>query len=406
MTFLITCLMTAMALFQTSPAPEVMPQGALSREKPKLWSFSFDVSINTLNTANNERPFRMPLIVKGSWSQLAIKSLQVESRSGNMPTSQLEGEQAIKGLGMQGEQMIHSPVPIGPQRFSSIGVSAEVASWNSVVNEGMAAATTWPAQWPSDVNMALQPQALIESDEPIFKETIDSLFGQNLRMTPPWLVAKALTQYTCTKIKVSGSRIIRGGQGQVRGLNLQGALATAISGRGTRADLTCTCIAMLRAAGIPARPVVGISEEVKSGDELTTWAEFFLPGSGWVPFSPWQMQKAGVRSWKLDRPWRYFGNWNTLNEHVPFAWSFAPGDGSTAHDTWAIWGWTRAVPGAEIPTPNPGRSTTTSRTAESPPYNVSTCSTRLVSGGSLSMQKLQQWEAGEASPLKRRMPSK
>ncbi|MEE2908204.1 MAG: transglutaminase domain-containing protein [Planctomycetota bacterium] len=405
MTFLITCLMTALAMFQSSPAPEVMPQGALSREKPKLWWFSFDIRINTLASPNNDRPFRMPLIVQGSWSELLIKTLQVEARRNNTPTAVLAGEQSIKGRGPQGEQLVSSNVPLASNEhirssaFAIMSVSAELVSWNSVVNEDMAAATIWPAQWPSDVTQALQPQALIESDEPIFQETIKSLFGQNLRMTPPWLVAKALTQYTCNNIKISGSRTLRGSSGRVRGLNVQGALATATTGTGTRADLTCTCVAMLRAAGIPARPVVGISDRVKSGDELTTWAEFFLPGSGWVPFSPWQMQNGGVRSWKLNRPWRYFGNWNSLNEHVPFAWSFAPDDGSTVHDTWALWGWTRAIQGIDIPLPNPGPGTHGADINYA--YVPSQCSTRLISGGSLGPQQLQEWKTGTARPLQR-----
>ncbi len=394
---IITSLVSMAIAFQTAPpiSPAAMPQNALKRVDPKLWGLEFSVVINTLDVENNERPFRMPLIVDGPWSQLADEnSLNADTMSGNTIMETKAGKDSLKGKGAMGEQMVHLKVPLGPARFSTMRVQAEVATWASSVNEEVAQQSIWPTSWPEKTRKALQPQSMIESKEPLFKESIETLFQGTLKNDSPWIAAKKIVYFTCQNVQVDGGRSMYGRTG-TRGLNIKGALLTAQTGKGSRTDLVCTCVAMLRAAGIPARPVVGLSEEVDDGKELTVWAEFFLPGSGWVPFSPWQMKNAGMRSWKLDRSWRFFGNWKDLNENIPLAWSFAPGDGTTVHDTWAVWGWTRAVKDSEIPIPE-----------KNDDYNVeffpSKLSARMISGSSLTERGYTAWLEGTTRPLFRR----
>ena len=394
---IITLLVSMTISFQAiAPIPpEQMPQNALLRVDPKLWGLEFNVVINSLDTENSTRPFRMPLIIDGPWSQLAQQnSLKADAFSGNTIMQSKQGRDAIKGKGPRGEQMVDLEVPLGPSGFSKMRLRAEVASWGAAVDEQLARQSTWPSNWPRETRSALLPQAMIESDEPIFKESIENLFAGNPRQYSPWLAAKKIVYFTCENVQVDGSRSIYGRTG-TRGLNIKGALSTAQLGKGSRTDLVCTCIAMLRAADIPARPVVGLSEEVDNGKELTVWGEFFLPGSGWVPFSPWQMKNAGMRSWKLDRPWRFFGNWKDLNENIPIAWSFAPGDGTTVHDTWAIWGWTRAVKDAEIPIEVKSDENNVT-------YFPSRISAKMTSGSSLNERRYRAWLEGETRPLFRR----
>ena len=398
---IITALFSMTIAFQPTasppppPPPEVMPQNALQRIDPKLWGLEFSVVINTLNVENNTRPFRMPLIVDGPWSQLADENtLHADSISGNTIVQTKSGKDAIKGKGPFGEKMIHLEVPLEPARFSTMRLQAEVAVWGAAIDENLAQQAVWPANWPDKTKSSLQPQAMIESDEPIFKETIDTIFDGNVQSFSPWIAAKKIVAFTCENVQVSGGRSIYGRTG-TRGLNMQGALLTAQMGKGSRTDLVCTCVAMLRAAGIPARPVVGLSEEVDNGKELTAWAEFFLPGSGWVPFSPWQMKNAGMRSWKLDRSWRFFGNWKDLNESIPVSWSFAPGDGTTVHDTWGIWGWTRAVTGSEIPIMEKSDESNVE-------FFPSRISVRMISGTSLNERRYRAWLEGMNRPLFRR----
>ncbi|MBG83025.1 MAG: hypothetical protein CMJ40_00595 [Phycisphaerae bacterium] len=394
---IITSLLSLTIALQ-SPAPSppaVVPQNALQRTAPKLWGLEFSVVINTLDVENNKRPFRMPLIIDGPWSQMADENtLHADTFSGNTIIQTKRGKEAVKGTGLMGESMIQLEVPLGPARFSAMRLQAEVASWGAAIDEKLAQQSSWPTKWPEQTKAALQPQAMIESKEPIFKRTIDTIFEGNIQRFSPWIAAKKIVQFTCENVQLTGGRSVYGRMG-TRGLNMQGALLTAESGMGSRSDLVCTCVAMLRAAGIPARPVVGLSEEVDNGKELTTWAEFFLPGSGWVPFSPWQMKNAGMRSWKLDRSWRFFGNWKDLNENIPISWTFAPGDGTTVHDTWGVWGWTRAVTGAEIPIMEKNDESNVE-------FFPSKISARMISGSSLNERSYRAWLEGTTRPLIRR----
>ncbi|GLI36945.1 transglutaminase domain-containing protein [Geobacter hydrogenophilus] len=70
-------------------------------------------------------------------------------------------------------------------------------------------------------------------------------------------------------------------------------------------DISSVFIALSRAAGVPAREVFGIRLGKKAEEDITTWqhcwAEFFLPGYGWVPVDPADVRKAMlVESLKLD----------------------------------------------------------------------------------------------------------
>ncbi|HEY5973761.1 MAG TPA: transglutaminase domain-containing protein, partial [Geobacteraceae bacterium] len=61
-------------------------------------------------------------------------------------------------------------------------------------------------------------------------------------------------------------------------------------------DISSVFIALCRAAGVPAREVFGIRLGRKAEDDITgwqhCWAEFYLPGSGWVTADPADVRKA------------------------------------------------------------------------------------------------------------------
>ena len=76
-----------------------------------------------------------------------------------------------------------------------------------------------------------------------------------------------------------------------------GALLSLHNGWGECGDYSTLFCALLRAVGVPARPVVGWLAE--TGRSLHVWAEFFLPNYGWIPVDP---------SWDDGNdPWKYFG---------------------------------------------------------------------------------------------------
>ena len=64
---------------------------------------------------------------------------------------------------------------------------------------------------------------------------------------------------------------------------------------GKCADIHSVYVSLCRAAGVPAREVFGIRQGKKSPEDITKWqhcwAEFYLPGYGWVPVDPADVRK-------------------------------------------------------------------------------------------------------------------
>ena len=68
-------------------------------------------------------------------------------------------------------------------------------------------------------------------------------------------------------------------------------------------DIHSVFVALARASGVPAREVFGLRLAKKGSEDVSTWqhcwAEFFLPGYGWVPVDPADVRKAMLTE-KLD----------------------------------------------------------------------------------------------------------
>ncbi len=66
--------------------------------------------------------------------------------------------------------------------------------------------------------------------------------------------------------------------------------ATLAARRGKCADTSSVFVALARAAGVPAREVFGLRLGRQGETDLTDghhcWAEFYLPGAGWIPVDP------------------------------------------------------------------------------------------------------------------------
>lgn len=98
------------------------------------------------------------------------------------------------------------------------------------------------------------------------------------------------------------------GQGRVQ--------ATLASRSGKCADISSVFVALARAASVPAREVFGLrlgrpgQADVTDGHHC--WAEFYLPGTGWVPVDPADVTKimlAQSLDFQAAQPYRdyYFG---------------------------------------------------------------------------------------------------
>ncbi|MBM2839336.1 MAG: Transglutaminase protein [Deltaproteobacteria bacterium] len=65
---------------------------------------------------------------------------------------------------------------------------------------------------------------------------------------------------------------------------------------GKCADISSVFVSVARAAGVPAREVFGLRLGKKDDEDMTgghhCWAEFYVPGYGWVPADPADVRKA------------------------------------------------------------------------------------------------------------------
>ncbi len=328
------------------------PIGPLKRLDPKLYDLTFGVTIGTTITPYSrpegtsitrenynlsDAPIVMPLIYLGTFSRIDPDSvsgqLWLDAKPQNPRIEIKEGLPFNTSLGV-----------LTISRFTGQSlrwqVNYRMQSWASRISDGDAAKIPWPKEWPKEVQDGLQPQLYIESDDPIFKQTVERVSEGKLRLVPPYLAAKDLIRYVINNVQVSGDGVDLGGVGQIRGIELFGAKATATSGMGTPHDLVCVCVAMLRAANIPARPVVGVQERAKDGkNEFVTWAEFYLPDCGWIPFDPYVMRGKGIKTMNVNKPWPEFGTMDDLNERVPLAYHFMPAATVESPQNPSIWGW-------------------------------------------------------------------
>ncbi len=139
------------------------------------------------------------------------------------------------------------------------------------------------AAWnPSDYALYLAPTSLGPIDGEV-KTLADKITAGK---TTVYAKAKAIYDWVCENMfrdpKTKGC-----GPGDVcLLLNTRGGKCT---------DIHSVFVALCRASGVPAREIFGIRLGKKDSEDISTWqhcwAEFFLPGYGWVPVDPADVRK-------------------------------------------------------------------------------------------------------------------
>ncbi|MEN8188252.1 MAG: transglutaminase domain-containing protein [Thermodesulfobacteriota bacterium] len=139
------------------------------------------------------------------------------------------------------------------------------------------------AQWdPADYAMYLQGTSLGPIDGQV------KLLADQITKGKTTVLAKARAIYdwTCENM-YRDPKTIGCGPGDVCSLLL------APGGKCT--DIHSVFVALSRAAGVPAREVFGLRQGKKEEQDITKWqhcwAEFYLPGYGWVPVDPADVRK-------------------------------------------------------------------------------------------------------------------
>lgn len=157
---------------------------------------------------------------------------------------------------------------------------------------------------PDNVKKYLEPEPFVPTDGKV-KEIADEIIkGKNGILSKAQAVYDWVVENTHRDPNVKGC-----GLGIVEKTLSEG-------GGGKCADISTVFVALLRAAGVPAREVFGLRLGKNNEDDMTggyhCWAEFYLPGTGWVPADPADVRKAMLEK-NLDieqaKPYReyFFG---------------------------------------------------------------------------------------------------
>lgn len=289
-------------------------------------------------------------VVAGNWTVADLDRRSVSLRINGSP---VQFESTVEGDPTLDHRRLVTTIPSGVVNALTLHASWPAISFNSEIDEAAASRIAWPRQWPPETTRYLGPSLAIDSDRPIFGEFVRSVAGDELRRVPVYLAAKDLVRRTIGEFRnITSEHLVQEGLGAVRGFRLQDASVAALAHEGSPSDLVATCVAVLRAAGIPARPVLGIysgdgdradNKLPRDKTTLCVWAEFHLPGAGWVPFDPNEMRGSGLPQANLQRPWRWFGSCDQLNRRVAIGYDFAP----THHGRILQWpaGWALTISG-------------------------------------------------------------
>lgn len=155
----------------------------------------------------------------------------------------------------------------------------------------------------------LRPETLVESDHPEVRAALAEVFPEGISATAPaydtaWTIFEWVLAHSTYQLNAERGRARK----------LWGALDLLRTGRGECGDYSALFVALCRAAGIPARSQVGFW--VKKDSSPHVWAEFYLPGVGWIPADPASSDDAPHFAT------RWFGNLPDLNRRITVTLAF------------------------------------------------------------------------------------
>lgn len=228
----------------------------------------------------------------------------------------------------------------------------------------------WPTgPWPATAAATLEPQMFIDyerSRDPngplqAFYETdqlnaaVKQWTNGDPKKAGPVALAKYIAGRMIAEFQPSGRGLQYLATGQLQGFNLQGVSETLRRRQGSDFDLASVLVAAYRAAGLPARLVIGIDDGLAGAQktiftgenttqQLRCWVEFCLYDEpkntvNWVPVDLAKMRAASSRPGPFERPWPYFGSHDEMDHMAPLAFGFHPPTTVESYGAPGLWGW-------------------------------------------------------------------
>lgn len=248
-------------------------------------------------------------------------------------------------------------------RELDLKLDVPMTTWETVFDEKLAERAIWPAGgvWPGEAASTLMPSQgnrlnPVDFTSPVITEKLAEWTGGNdPTKVKPVALAKFLAGKVLEATQPSGLGLVNNRNGEVEGFDLQGASRTLELGRGSEHDIACLLCAVYRAAGLPSRTVIGYDIKESKGEDsgflkgkgsakIRSWVEFYLFDESankgiWVPVDIVRQRKSSSRPPALDRPWKFFGTNDELDDVMPVAFQYHPPTTVVAHGSPAFWGW-------------------------------------------------------------------
>ncbi|MCI0474815.1 MAG: transglutaminase domain-containing protein [Anaerolineales bacterium] len=130
-------------------------------------------------------------------------------------------------------------------------------------------------------------ERFIEADDPQIVELANQIAGTEKN---PYLIARKFYDYVVDKTTY-----------QLLGKGLAGAKVLATTSKGECGDYASLFVALCRAKGIPARPIVGYWAITGTG-QTHVWSEFYVEPFGWIPAD------SNIGQFRSQQRDYYFGN--------------------------------------------------------------------------------------------------
>lgn len=241
------------------------------------------------------------------------------------------------------------------------------------LDEAQAQRIAWaaPEEHPPQAQRALATEPFIEPQDEAVQALLQRITLGRARSVPPVLFAKAVAGELVAGFALRDDQALFNELGGLEGLHIHGAAWAARRMEGTVFDLAALTCALYRAAGLPARMVVGydvlrtqgrrsgvVGLSYPCGQEgagatgapvLWAWVEFFLltdprEGAGlWIPVDVAKQRLESSTPPPIDQPWTFFGQSPCSIGMIPLALHPLAARGADRPAVASIWGWRPAA---------------------------------------------------------------
>lgn len=238
-------------------------------------------------------------------------------------------------------------------REMSLQITTIGRSWETIYDEAKAAEVDWPKELPPVLRTLFEPELFIDRgparpyDLTLIRERVREWTQGRPRSQPPAVAAKWIAMRVAESYRPSE----RGYSGPVGessnnvpvsvfgAFNVDGPEFAILNRRGSKFNLPVLLVACYRAAGIPARLVIGYDDSERTanaseiGERLYCWVEFALYDERepdekkrltWIPVDILQLQASSAWTQPFDRPIEYFGTSDDWDRIIPIAFHFTP----------------------------------------------------------------------------------